>query len=250
MEPTTRIVLFCLVVLVTEVVGTVSGFGSSVFLVPAAATLFDFHTALALTGMAFVFGSCAKLIWFRGHIRWQLMWMMGVPSVLFTLLGAYSNRGARVQIAELAMGGFLIAFAIAASIRRGPRLAANNRNAAGAGVVSGFLNGFIGTGGAIRGAALTAFGLPKSAFVATSAGIDLGGDIGRTAVYIAGGYMEAKYFGLIPVLAVLTYAGTAIGKAILDRVPEKAFKVIVASLIIVTGVLMVYDAAFGKQIVK
>lgn len=248
MEFSFQILLFCLVVLIAEFVGTISGFGSSIFLVPATAIFFSYHTALALTGIIFVFSSTAKLWKFRKHIEWPLMWKMGLPSVIFTLLGAFLNARLNLQIAELTMGGFLVVFAIAFFIKGDLHFAASNRSLVAAGVVSGFLNGFIGTGGAVRGAALSAVGLSKSVFVATSAGIDLGGDIGRSVVYIANGYLDAKFYSLIPILMVLTYAGTSVGKKILDNIPEKVFKKIVLSLIGITGLLMVYDAVFGKQI--
>ena len=139
MEFSTQILLFCLVVLIAEIVGTVSGFGASIFLVPATAIFFSYHTALALTGIVFVFSSSAKLWKFRKHIEWPLVWKMGLPSVIFTLLGAVLNKKLNLQIAELTMGGFLIVFAIAFFIKSDLQFAASNRNVVGAGVVSGFL---------------------------------------------------------------------------------------------------------------
>ena len=41
--------LFFLIALLSEIVGTIGGFGSSVFFVPLAGLFFDFHTVLALT---------------------------------------------------------------------------------------------------------------------------------------------------------------------------------------------------------
>ncbi len=58
-------VLFLLIALLSEVVGTIAGFGSSVFFVPLAGFFFDFHQVLALTSILRVFSNAAKLAFFR-----------------------------------------------------------------------------------------------------------------------------------------------------------------------------------------
>ncbi len=242
--------LFFLLAFVSEIIGTISGFGASVFLVPLAGVFFDFKTALVLSGIIFIFSSFSKVFLFRKHINLPLILKMGIPSVVFTLLGAYLNNIFDLKIAELAMGIFLIAFAITFFVKPDFKLKANNLNAVGGGIASGFFTGFIGTGGAIRGAALSAFNLPKNVFVSTSAGIDLGGDLGRTIVYIANGYFDKKYIWYIPVLMVLAYAGSWLGKKLLDKVPEKVFKKVVLVLIFGIGVFMIYGFITGKNIIK
>jgi uncharacterized protein len=54
--------LFFLIALFSEIVGTVAGFGSSVFFVPLAGFLFGFHEVLALTSILHVFSNAAKLV--------------------------------------------------------------------------------------------------------------------------------------------------------------------------------------------
>jgi len=62
--------LFFLIASLSEVVGTIAGFGSSVFFVPLAGLLLDFHGVLALTSILHVFSNAAKLVLFGRHIRW------------------------------------------------------------------------------------------------------------------------------------------------------------------------------------
>jgi hypothetical protein len=50
----------------------------------------------------------------------------------------------------------------------GKRIEQTNFNLYTGGVISGFMAGLIGTGGAIRGVTLAAFGLEKDIFIATS----------------------------------------------------------------------------------
>lgn len=82
-------VLFLLIAFVSEVIGTVAGFGSSVFFVPLAGMLFGFHEVLALTSILHVFSNVAKLVLFRQHVQLRLLLLLGLPSICFVILGAY-----------------------------------------------------------------------------------------------------------------------------------------------------------------
>ena len=50
----------------------------------------------------------------------------------------------------------------------------------------------MGTGGAIFGVTLAAFGPERTAFVCTSAWIDLGVDLTRSLVYVQQGFVDAR----------------------------------------------------------
>ncbi|MFN0189238.1 MAG: sulfite exporter TauE/SafE family protein [Bacteroidia bacterium] len=250
MDTTTTTIIFFLLAFVSEIIGTLSGFGSSVFFVPLAGMLFDFKTTLALTGILHIFSTSAQVYLFRKSIDWKLMLKVGLPSVLMVLLGAYLNNKVELKYAELAMGIFLVAFAITFFIKKDLKFKPTNFNAITGGAVAGFLAGLIGTGGAIRGATLTAFDLKKDAFVGTSAGIDFAVDLSRTIVYLANGYLDKKYLWYIPVLFVLAYAGSWLGKKLLDKVPENIFKKLVLVLIFGVGVFMVYGFITGKAVIK
>lgn len=67
---------------------------------------------------------------------------------------------------------------------------------------------------------------------------------------IGGGYLDKKYIWYIPVLMVLAYAGSWLGKKLLDKVPEEIFKKLVLVLIFGIGAFMVYGFIAGKQIIK
>jgi hypothetical protein len=113
----------------------------------------------------------------------------------------------------------------------------SNKNLYVGGTISGFLAGLLGTGGAIRGITLAAFHLPKNIFIATSAVIDLGVDSSRAMVYLYNGYFDKKYIILIPFLILISVLGSAVGKWVLQRTSEKAFRYLVLLLIMATSVL-------------
>src|SRR5437762_13495171 len=228
-------VLFFLIALLSEIVGTVAGFGSSVFFVPLAGFFFDFHQVLALTSILHVFSNTAKLILFRHAVQWRLLLLLGIPSTIFVILGAYLSTRLEFKYTELILGLFLVAFSMFFLLRPKTTLSPHPFNAVTAGGAAGFLAGVIGTGGAIRGLALGAFDLEKNIFVATSAAIDSGVDFSRMIVYLRNGFLAAESYWFIPALLVVALAGSYVGKLLLNKIPQKNFRRIVLVLVLLIG---------------
>jgi uncharacterized membrane protein YfcA len=231
------VVLFFIIALVSEVVGTVAGFGSSVFFVPLAGFFFDFHQVLALTSILHVFSNTAKLIFFGKHVRFRLLLLLGIPSVIGVIIGALLSTRLTFRFDELVLGVFLIGFSLFLLWKPTAKVAASNINAITAGGVAGFLAGLIGTGGAIRGLALAAFDLEKGVFVATSAGIDSGVDLSRMVIYLRSGYLAPNSVGYIIGLLVIAFAGSYLGKLALRRIDQKHFRKMVLGLVLLIGLI-------------
>ena len=113
----------------------------------------------------------------------------------------------------------------------GKKIKQTNFNLYTGGVISGFMAGLIGTGGAIRGITLAAFGLEKDIFIATSALIDLGVDTSRAVVYILQGYFQQEHIVFIPFLIIIAILGSYLGKKVLTYLPEKYFHYVVLGVI-------------------
>lgn len=250
MELSGTTIVFFLLAFFSEAIGTLSGFGSSVFFVPLASILFDYKTSLALTGILHIFSTTAQLFMFRKELDWKLMIKIGIPSVVFVIIGATVSSSIELKYAKFAMGVFLMLFAIVFLRTKDLKIHPSNFVAVFGGIISGFLAGLIGTGGAIRGATLSAFDLPKGVFVGTSAGIDLAVDFSRTFVYLKNGYLQREYYWFVPVLMVMAYLGSYVGKILLNRLPQETFKKIVLCLILIVGSSMVYGFFSGQQTIQ
>lgn len=84
--------IFLILALLAEIIGTIGGFGSSVFFVPIGNFYFDFHSVLGLTALFHLSSNLSKIAQFRKGIDRNLILFIGIPSVLFVLLGAsYRN---------------------------------------------------------------------------------------------------------------------------------------------------------------
>lgn len=225
-----------LIVLIAEVLGTLGGFGSSVFFVPFAGLLFEFHTVLGITAVFHVSSNLAKIALFRKGIDRKLILQMGIPAVVFVILGAYLSRFINSYWLELSLAGFLILMSVVLLLKPNFQLKPNALTASSGGAFSGLAAGLVGTGGAIRGLVLTAFALNKNVFIATSAFIDLGIDVSRSVVYVEAGYFTIQMLPLIPMLLILSFLGTALGRYLLQFISEQKFQRVVLGLILLVGI--------------
>ncbi|MFM6953756.1 MAG: sulfite exporter TauE/SafE family protein [Sphingobacteriaceae bacterium] len=231
--------LFFLFALVCEIIGTLGGFGSSVLFVPLANFFFAASLVLSLTSILHVFSNTAKLWLFRKTIDKRLFLLYGIPSLVFTLLGAYLTKVYSFTSLEWALAIFLLFFSGLFLLFPKIQLKANNSTALASGSLAGFLAGFTGTGGAIRGISLVAFNLEKNLFVGTSAAIDFGVDFSRMFIYYYNGFFQTKYLYYVPLLLIASFLGSYIGKQLLNKISQNVFKKIVLVLILLISISMI-----------
>lgn len=236
-----NIFIFFLLTLIAEILGTIGGFGSSVFFVSLGQFFFDFQTVLALTGLLHIFSNSAKLVLFRKSIDWKLTLWLGVTSIALAIGGAYLTNYVDFAYSKLILGIFLIAFSIFFYFKPTFTFAPTLSNALFGGSLAGFLAGFIGTGGAIRGLVLASFNLEKNLFVGTSAAIDFGVDLSRTLIYLDHDFLNKKYLWYLPLLIGAAVVGSYLGKILLNKLSQQTFKKVLLSLIFIIGCILFFE---------
>lgn len=234
-------ILFFVAALFAEIVGTIAGFGSSTIFLPLAVFFVDFKTALALVAFFHIFGNLGRISFFRHGLDKKLLLTFGLPSIVGTLIGALLVARIPQETLKGFLGMFLVLYTLASLWRRNWRLAASPVTTTLGGSISGFLAGLIGTGGALRGAVLTAFGLPKETYIATAAVIALAVDGTRIPVYLAQGFFAPAYYWYLPGLLVIALAGSWIGKGIVQKIPQERFRIIVLLALLAVGLKFLYD---------
>lgn len=236
--------LFLLLALVAEIVGTVGGFGSSVFFVPIGNFFFDFHFVLGLTALFHLFSNVSKIVLFKKGLDKKLLMNIGVPSVIFVIIGGYLTKIVDSFVLEIFLALFLVCLSLLFLIKKDLVIDPNKKNAITGGVLSGFSAGLLGTGGAIRGLTMAAFNLEKSVFIATSAFIDFFIDFTRTFVYFNNGYIHKEHLIYLPFLLVIGFLGTYLGKRILQYIKQDRFKRISLLLILLIGLVTLVNVYF------
>ncbi|MFL5752950.1 MAG: sulfite exporter TauE/SafE family protein [Bacteroidia bacterium] len=230
-------IYFIPLALAAEILGTVGGFGSSLFFVPLAGFFFDFHSVLGITAIFHLSSNVSKIALFRSGFDKKLILRMGIPAVAFVILGAWLSKFFNNKLLELMLACFLIIISLILLIFKRAALKPTLYNAIGGGAFSGLTAGLLGTGGAIRGLSLAAFSLEKEVFIATSAIIDLGIDLSRSLVYFSNGYIHQHDLYLVPILLLVSIVGTFAGKKLLRLFSEQQFKYTVLSLILIVGII-------------
>jgi len=231
---------FILFALLAEILGTIGGFGSSVFFIPIATYFLDFQSALGITAIFHVSSNISKIALFKKGINKHLLIYLGIPAVIAVIIGAVLTKYINIKMLELVLAFFLMISSLLLLIFSKFKLDANKTNSISGGLLSGFVAGLIGTGGAIRGMVLAAYDISTDVFIATSAFIDLGIDLSRSVVYAVNGFVHKSDLYLIPILFVVSFVGTYLGKLILKKFSKEQFKKIVLVLIFVTGLVTVF----------
>jgi uncharacterized membrane protein YfcA len=231
--------IFLFLALIAEIVGTVGGFGSSVFFVPTANFYFNFETVLGLTAVFHVFSNISKIALFRKGLNKKLILYLGIPAVIFVIIGGLFAKFVVTTYLEIALGIFLVLLSGFFLLNNNVKIKDGKPQAVIGGTLSGLLAGLLGTGGAVRGLTMAAFNLEKSAFIATSAVIDFGVDFSRTVIYYLNGFIKTEVLIYIPFLLVIGWVGTWIGKKVLVFIPQDKFRRFSLLLIFIVGVITI-----------
>lgn len=217
-------------------VGTLTGFGTSTIMVPVLLFFFPLPQTLLLVGIVHWFGDIWKLTLFRQGIRWKILLGFGVSGVIASFLGASLSFSAPETLLSRVLGGFLIAYVAFIFVNSSFRLAQNNITAVTGGMLSGFLAGIFGIGGAVRSAFLSVFDLPKAIYITTTGGIALFIDSSRLITYTMKGTRldSTLTWGLLAFIPA-SFLGAKIAKRVVDKIPQKYFRIVIAVFLFLVG---------------
>ncbi|KEZ94423.1 sulfite exporter TauE/SafE family protein [Nonlabens ulvanivorans] len=233
--------VFLILALLAEVLGTIGGFGSSVFFVPVANFYFDFQSVLGITALFHLSSNVTKIAFFRKGLDKRLLLYLGIPAIIFVSIGAFLSKYVNPGMLGLILGVFLIVLSLVFLIFKKLVVKDSNKNAIAGGVLSGLSAGLLGTGGAIRGITMAAFKMDKATFIATSAAIDFGVDASRVVIYYYNGYMHQDHLYIAGLLLIVAIVGTWIGKRILAYFSQEQFRTLVLVLILIIGIASVFS---------
>lgn len=233
--------LFLACALGAEVVGTMAGFGAATILTPVAALFLDMKTAIAMVAGFHLFGNASRLWFFGRSVEWRTWFQFGLTGILFSLLGAGVTTRLTSSTVERLFGAFLLVYVGSALLMpERTRLPKRPVTLIVGGVVSGFIAGLLGTGGAARSVCLMAFGLPQEVYIGTSAAIALVVDATRLPVYVAGGLIPRDLAPVLASLVVVAFVGSWIGQRLVRRIPTVVFRRFVLVMLALMGITLLW----------
>ena len=230
--------------LVAGAIAAVAGFGIGSILTPLLAVRVDAKLAVAAVAIPHVAGTALRFWMLRGRLDRRLFLWFGGTSAVGGLLGALLHAWASSRALAIVFGCLLVFVGVSELTGFIARVRLGRRAAFVVGAVSGVLGGMVGNQGGIRSAALLAFEADKRAFVATATAVGLVVDAARLPVYLAVESTRlAEMWPLIATAAIAVLLGTRLGMRLLPRIPDRAFRRVVAVLLLALGSWMLFATA-------
>ena len=229
--------------LVAGGIAAISGFGIGSILTPFVSLWYDAKVSVAAISIPHVIGTALRFWLLKGHVDMRVMWGFGLASAAGGIAGALLSVVFESAWLLGLLGVLLLLVAAAESTGWSRRLEFRGPAAWIAGAVSGLLGGLVGNQGGLRSAALLGFRLDRNTFVATATAIALFVDGARMPVYFwAHGGAVSTMTSIIVVTTAGVVAGTLFGERVLRRIPQAAFRRVVALLLAMLGASLLWRA--------
>ena len=227
-------------------VASIVGFGIGSLLTPLFAVRVGTQLAVAAVSIPHLFATALRFWRLRSHVDRRVLTSFGATSAAGGLTGALLHSYATNRALSLAFGVILLFVGASELTGLARRMRFHGPVAWIAGAASGLFGGLVGNQGGIRSAAMLGFDVDKEAFVATATAIGLIVDGARMPVYFATQlHAIARVWPLIALATVGTIIGTLGGVRVLGRIPEHAFRRIVAAILLMLGAYMTYVGGAG-----
>jgi uncharacterized protein len=123
-------------------------------------------------------------------------------------------------------------------LRAQPTAELGPRAAAGYGIATGFATTVANAAGPIMNMYLLARRLPKDEFIATGAWFFLIINLTKLPIFAARGLIHSRSLAFDLVLVPAVLVGSLVGRAVSQRLPQRAFERVVLSLTAVAAVLL------------
>jgi len=229
-------ILIALLTLIASGVGTATGFGTSTIMIPVMVLFLPLPQALLFVGVIHLCGDIWKVSLFKGGLDWKLILGFGISGIAASYVGASLSLYGQGFPLERILGAFLVIYVIYLFFKREWALPKTYGTAITGGLLSGLFAGFFGVGGAVRGAFLTAFDLPKEVYIFTSGLIALFIDLTRISRYLSGGTRLGQEYLIALVVSIpVSFAGAYLARRFLNRLPKKYFRIFIAFFLALVG---------------
>jgi hypothetical protein len=221
-------------------VAAVSGFGIGSLLTPALAVSVGTKIAVAVVALPHLAATALRLWILRRSIDRGVLLTFGLASAAGGLVGSILHAFVASPALAVVLGTLLVFGGISELAGLARRLRFPGPWAIAAGFLSGSFGGLVGNQGGVRSAALLRFDLDRRALIATATASAMLVDLARTPVYlVSSGQDVFRWWPLVLLLLGGVLLGTLVGGPVLRRIPEAAFRRMLAVLLIGLGVMLI-----------
>src|SRR5512138_255659 len=231
-----RLSLLALVAFLAALLAAVTGFGGAAVLLPVLVFVFGVRDAVPILTVAQLIGNGSR-VWFnRRELDMRVVGWFAVGGVPLALAGGLLFARAPLAALTRLLGAVLILMVIWRHTRsRPPRPPL--RSFAAIGAVSSFLSALIGSVGPLMAPFFLAYGLVKGAYIGTEALATVVMHVTKLVAYGAATVLTTASVVAGVALGPIMVAGSATGKRIVDRLPERVFVMVIEITMIAAGLL-------------
>ena len=211
------------------------GFGASIMLMPALMLAFGPQEAVPIMAIAALLANFSRVVvWWR-EVDWRANAYYCATAIPAAALGARTLLVLDPRIVEGTLGAMFLVMIPARRwlLSRGLRINAWQLAMVGAGI--GFLSGMVASTGPINTPFYLAYGLRRGAYIATEAVCAFSMHVTRGTVLARYRLLTGEVLAIGLVLGAVMFAGSWIGKRLLDRMSDRVFLAVIEALLVIMG---------------
>jgi uncharacterized membrane protein YfcA len=230
-----EVVLVALAAFVAATIAGVSGFGGAVVLLPVLVAVFGARDAIVVLTVAQLVGNGSRVYFNRDDVDGLVVRRFAIGAVPLALAGGAVFATLPAGALTRALGAFMLAAVAWRHLHHRPATGFPPERFVGLGAAFGFLSAIVGSVGPVMAPFFLGYGLVKGAYIGTEAACTVLMHVTKLVAYGGGGVLNRSAalagIGLAPVMV----AGSWVGKRVLDRLPERAFALIIDAVLVVSG---------------
>ena len=228
-------ILLLIAALLASTLAAVTGFGGAAVLLPVLVLAFGVRSAVPILTVAQLIGNASR-VWFnRREVSYRVVGWFALGGVPAALVGGLLFAEVPGTLLTRLLGAFLLFVVGYRRWRKGNVHRIPLRAFAVLGAGSSFLSALMGSVGPLMAPFFLAYGLVKGAYIGTEALATVVMHVTKLLAYGTADILtlHAVLMGLL--LGPMMILGSFVGKKIVDRVPERAFKLIIEATLVVAG---------------
>ena len=222
--------------LVASIFNAAFSAGGALIILAITSTVLPIQAIVPIHSTLLIGSTLTRVMLFWDYIDWKIV----IPFLVGAFAGAFIGARVYIELPETAIAlaiGIVMLIAIwLPNVPWRPRL----RHPW---AIVGFIHALLSTlfaYGAVMHALILQTGLNRRQIVGTLGGCLSGMSVFKIVGYASFGFDYSPYYHIIAAAVAVSLIGTAIGKMIVDKLPEQKFRFIFRALITVTALRLLY----------
>jgi hypothetical protein len=217
-------------------VGSVAGSGGSLVLLPVLVLHVGIQAAVPIITIANLSANLSRAVINRREIVLPVVGWFVLGTIPMSVLGAWVFTITAPEVLTRLLGAVLLVVVAWRRLRPRPPLRRSAAWFLPIGTAFGFLEGILGSVGPLMAPFFLSYGLLRNAYIGTDALATVAMQGTKLAVFgasqLLGPGILAAGFTLVPFMIL----GTVVGKRALQRLPERAFMLLIEAVLVLAGV--------------